>query len=245
MGQSGNQCRFDNTVSDPDSTTKIDRRSLIIGAGLTLCGGLTYFNRPRKIAEPISDANFTKLIPSKVGAWTSRSSAELILPPPDELSEKLYENIETRIFEGPGLPPIMFLIAYSSLQRNDIQVHRPEVCYPAAGLPITKNIPMISQIGDRKLDTRFLIADRGGPKEMILYWTRVGESFPLDWREQRIEMAKANLSGVMPDGALVRFSTIADSESDAQKILRDFATEMKKTLAPKTHKIFFGHSTKA
>jgi EpsI family protein len=223
----------------------LNRRNLLLGGGMALCAGLTYAYSPQSTAKTIPDAEFKKLIPEKVGGWTSRSDVELILPPPDELSEKLYENLETRIFEGQGLPPIMFLIAYSSIQRNDVQVHRPEVCYPAAGLPITKNEPGKSQIGNVKLDSRFLIADRDGAQEMILYWTRVGDSYPLDWRSQRVEMAKANLSGAMPDGALIRFSTISNDEQDARKSLTEFAIQMKNVLLPKSRDIFFGPGSKA
>jgi EpsI family protein len=230
----------DAVIETPDRETGLDRRNLILGAALAACAGMAYAATPKSQSKPLSDAEFEKLIPSQIGSWTSYNSAELILPPPDELSEKLYENIVTRIYQRKDAPPIMFLIAYSSIQRNDVQVHRPEVCYPAAGLPILKNVPGKSKIGNKTLDTRFLIADRRSAKEMILYWTRVGTSFPLDWRDQRIEMARANLNGIMPDGALVRFSMIANDEDEARRTLTDFASEMKAALPGRSRQIFFG-----
>ena len=226
------------------NTFAIDRRGLLIGAGFTICGGASYVMQPRKTGNSITETTFQKLLPTKVGQWTSRVSSDLILPITDELSEKLYENLETLVYEGPNLPSIMFLIAYSSIQQNDIQVHRPEVCYPMSGFPILDNQPLVALIGNSRVPSRFLIADRESQNEMILYWTRVGRKYPLDWNQQRIEMARAGLLGVIPDGALVRFSMISDSETDAVESLTNFAGLMKSSLSQRALEVFFGPTTK-
>jgi EpsI family protein len=245
--QPGNMTKstgLDETGANTVAPSALDRRSLILGVSFAACAGLVFWKKPQNVVAAIPKDRFEKLIPANVAGWRSISSAELILPPADELSEKLYENLKTRIYEGAGLPPIMFLIAYSSMQKNDVQVHRPEVCYPAAGLPIIKNVVWETEVAGQKLSTRFLVADRGGPKEMIFYWTRVGNHFPLDWREQRIAMAQDNLAGSIPDGALIRFSMIIQDEADARIWLREFATQMMMTLNPAGKAVFLGTSGK-
>ena len=200
----------------------IDRRSAIVGLGLTAGAAMSYLNTPRALAAPITEARFQRLIPAKVGGWTSRKSAELVLPAEDEGQDKLYENLETRIYEGNGLPAMMFLIAYSSVQRNDVQVHRPEVCYPAVGFPILWTKPATIDVGGRKLLARELLADRGGLNERIIYWVRVGEEFPIGWAEQRLTMALSNARGITPDGVLLRVSTIEEDPERAASALRTF-----------------------
>lgn len=224
----------------PDLKVTMDRRGLVLGTAFVLCGGLTAFRQPSTLVEPIPTKTFGAMIPAKVGGWTSQKSAELVLPPADETSDKLYQNLETRVYEGDGLPAVMFLCAYSNVQKNDVQVHRPEVCYPASGYPIIKNIVYPITIGTQKINARFLIADRGGPKEMILYWTRVGDSFPVDWQSQRIDMAMANLAGAIPDGALFRVSMIWDEQSSAINWLRKFSIDMKARSSPKLQQLIFG-----
>ena len=130
-----------------DEAPVIDRRSVLLGMGLVGGAALSYFGTSRVSASPISEAQFQHMIPERVGGWKSHKSSELVLPAQDDMQAKLYENLETRIYEGRGLPTIMMLIAYNRAQQNDVQVHRPEVCYPASGYPITANKPILIDFG--------------------------------------------------------------------------------------------------
>ena len=209
----------------------MDRRSIIIGAGLTAAGALAYLRTPVAVNEAFKPAGFSAAIPVTVGGWTSRKSAEVVLPPQDD-SNKLYENLETRIYEGPSLPAIMLLIAFSSIQQNDIQVHRPEVCYPASGYPILWSQPIELGFGSTSLAGRELLADRGGLRERIVYWVRVGNAFPTNWAEQRTTMALQNLQGSIPDGALFRVSSIEEPDSSKSVALRQFIEIFLSTVSP-------------
>jgi EpsI family protein len=219
-GMRMSKARIESAPENP-LRSKLDRRSILIGTGLALAGALSHLAAPKVSAKPITQANFRGAIPSKVGGWTSRKSQEVVLPPQDE-SNELYENQETRIYEGPGLPSIMLLIAFSSVQQNDVQVHRPEVCYPSSGFPIISTGQTEISYDDRKLSGRELVADRGGLRERIIYWIRVGNFFPTTWREQRIDMALENLTGSVPDGVLFRVSTLENRGDNTSEALRDF-----------------------
>lgn len=199
----------------------LDRRGLLIGAGLTAVAGLSYWRAPSTVVAPLAEGQFSAAMPAKVDGWQSRASAEVVLPPQDD-SNKLYENLETRIYEGPGLPAIMLLIAYSSVQQNDIQVHRPEVCYPASGYPILSSRHRKLELAGKVVDATELKADRGGLVEKIIYWVRVGDEFPVNWSSQRVSMAKANLNGRIPDGVLFRVSAIEDPTEDVSEKLNNF-----------------------
>lgn len=203
----------------------LDRRSAVLGAALASLAGLSLLRTPEPSGRLVTAAKFRTAIPNKVGGWTSRRSAELVLPELDG-GEKLYENLETRIFEGRGLPAIMFLVAYSSLQINDVQVHRPEVCYPVAGFPILSTMPTSFQFNDKEISARAVVADRSGYVEQILYWVRVGDQFPTTWIDQRLVMAVDSLKGHLPDGVLVRFSTIQEPDYDGIPVLRSFAKQL-------------------
>lgn len=199
----------------------IDRRSLVIGAGLSALGVLSYLRTPEMLTPPITEDKFSAAIPKTVGRWSSRKSSEIVLPPNDE-ANKIYENIETRIYEGPDLPSMMLLIAFSSTQQDDIQVHRPEVCYPASGYPILQNRPIQFDFRSTTITGRELLADRGGLKERIVYWVRVGNSFPTTWRQQRLSMAMQHLQGVIPDGTLFRLSTVEGPDESKQDVILNF-----------------------
>lgn len=209
----------------------MDRRSLVIGAGLTAAGALSYLRAPVAVGQTFKPGTFSDAIPATVSGWTSRKSAEVVLPPQDD-SNKLYDNLETRVYEGPGLPAVMLLIAFSTIQQNDIQVHRPEVCYPASGYPILWNRPAEIGFGSAKLAGRELLADRGGLYERIVYWVRVGNAFPTSWAEQRLTMALQNLQGAIPDGALFRVSSIEEPDRSSSVALMQFIETFLAKLSP-------------
>lgn len=210
----------------------IDRRGALIGLGLSCGAALSFLRMPTASATPIPKASFQQMIPKTVGGWASRKSAEVVMPATDEGQDELYENLETRIYEGIGLPTIMVLIAYSSVQQNNVQVHRPEVCYPASGFPILWTKPAVLNLGPRQVRARELVAERGGLKERIIYWVRVGSRYPIGWAEQRLTMAASNARGVTPDGLLFRVSTIEESPNFTPSALSDFVNAFVRASTP-------------
>jgi EpsI family protein len=216
---------------DSEATSGLDRRGILIGGCLAAVAGISYLGAPKATASVVKKEEFRADIPNQIGGWRSRKTAELVLPSLDE-SDKLYENLETRIYEGAGLPSMMALIAYSSVQQNDIQVHRPEVCYPAAGYPIVSSRTTELRFDGKTIDAREVIADRGGVYERVIYWVRVGDEFPATWIDQRIAMARANLQGKVPDGVLVRMSTIEEPGKSASFDLRAFIEAFLRACAP-------------
>ncbi|MDP1027149.1 EpsI family protein [Sphingomonas sp. KR1UV-12] len=212
--------------SDP-----LSRRKLLIG--LTVAGtvALSELYVPRRSVPRLTDASFDRLFPHKLGPWRYLSESGLVLPPEDQLSRTLYEQLLTRNYSkavsGGEVGPVMMVLAYSSVQEGRLQVHRPEVCYPAAGFSILENVAAEVRINDDfVIPCRFLTADRGARREYILYWTRVGGSMPIRWFDQRLEMAKANLQGFIPDGLLARVSVIGNDREQGLNILSDFVRDM-------------------
>ena len=197
--------------------------------------------QPKRKIRKLDEAQFKALIPTLAAPWRENGAGDLILPPSDQLSQKLYEQLVTRLLEAQALPPVMFLAAYSSVQQNNVQVHRPEVCYPAAGFAIVKNeLHELRLDGHRPIAARFLVAERGGRSEMILYWIRVDDGYAPNWISQRIAMAKANLEGYLPDGILARMSLIGTDEEKSKEMLTRFANAMLKACSPEARRVIFG-----
>jgi len=219
--------------------TRIDRRSLLIGA--TLVGGavLAFSRRPSKVAVAMPDKDFRSLIPRQVGNWQSRKSDELVVPQEDELTARLYENLETFVYEGANIPTMMLLLAYNSVQQNDVQAHRPEVCYPAGGYPIIFSEELAIKYKRKLISGRYLIAERGSSSfEHIIYWIRIGDAFPASWARQRLDMALINASGIIPDGSLFRASTINQSNVKNINLVQDFINQFADLSSAKLAQIF-------
>lgn len=205
----------------------IDRRMFAIGAALLAGGTLAAVRQPKVSASPIRKAALEALMPLQVGAWRFENALGIVLPPPDALSDSLYSGLVTRTYTAPGRAAIMFLVAYSNIQDGMLQVHRPEVCYPAGGYALspTRVEPIADGVGG-KIPANIFSADGVSRTEQVLYWTRIGSSFPGTWAAQRLKIVEANLAGVIPDGALVRMSTLAPDMESALPDLAAFAAEL-------------------
>ena len=218
---------------------QIDRRSLLIGA--TLIGGAAFaaYRDPVKVTAAMPDKVFRGLIPRQVGNWQSRKSDELVVPQEDEFAAKLYENLETFVYEGANSPTIMLLLAYNSMQQNDVQAHRPEVCYPAGGYPIIFSEELAVKYKSKIISGRYLIAKRSSSLfEHIIYWIRIGDSFPTSWTQQRLDMALINASGIIPDGSLFRASTINQHSEKSTELVQKFIAHFTEISGAKLTQIF-------
>jgi EpsI family protein len=138
-----------------------------------------------------------------------------------------YDQVLTRVYVGEAAPPIMLLIAFGSSQSGTSQLHRPEGCYPAAGFALQGRSTLPLSLGhEGNLEARTLTATASGRIEQILYWSRIGLEFPISTLGQRLALLRQSFDGSVPDGALVRISTIMPDYPSALPVLVGFARNL-------------------
>lgn len=210
-----------------ESPAALSRRHLVMGAGMLAVAGAAFARMPKRRFQSISDAKFEAMFPKKFGQWSTLPASELIMPPAGDLSAKLYQHILTRTYVNGQGDSVMFLVAYNSEQVNNVQVHRPEICYAASGFDIKDSKPVDVQVGQGKaIPARLVRAERVTRTENIIYWTRIGDDFPQSWTAQRIAMTKANLEGFYADGLLVRASSVNNDEAKSVALVSRFLQEL-------------------
>lgn len=217
------------------------RRDLLFGGLMLGAAGVVYARTPRRAEMAIGPGELEKIIPLTIGSWRYETSSGLVLPPPDQLADQLYSQQLTRVYVSDQQVPVMLLIAYGDSQNGMLQVHRPEVCYPAGGYTLSK-----TRVFDLPLDRGLAIpvkrfsATSQARTEQLLYWTRIGGAMPVSWAAQRLAVVEANLQGVIPDGILVRVSTIAPTPKGADEALELFAREMVRAAGPRGERLLVG-----
>ena len=204
----------------------LDRRKMLLGLLFASSAGVAAWRIPRRHLDYLGRQTLDSLVPKIVGAWHFVATSGLIVPPEDQLSRSLYSHLLTRVYSNGDAPPVMLLIAQSGGQTGILQVHRPEVCYPAGGYRLSEVTTKFVQVDRRSLPTNRLTAFADGQSEHILYWTRVGDDLPLDWVEQRWAVARQNLRGIVPDAVLVRISIRTNDATAAFAVLEEFARAM-------------------
>ncbi|PTD26324.1 EpsI family protein [Sphingomonas fennica] len=221
----------------------LSRRNLLLGGVMLGTAALCYARQPKPVPSLLGKTKLDSLIPNRIGRWTYETSSGLVLPPRDQLSERIYDQLVTRVYTAPDGTGVMLLVAYSGRQDGMIQVHRPEVCYPASGYALTESVEHPVRVGPQfTLPTRFIVAEGRSRIEQLIYWTRVGPSFPTGWLGQRRAVIDENLQGRIPDGVLVRISTIAQDSSAALTMLDDFTNQLLPVLPAKARQALIGRT---
>ncbi|MDQ2861412.1 MAG: EpsI family protein [Pseudomonadota bacterium] len=144
------------------------------------------------------------------------------------LEAKLYGQTVERVYQQAATQAeVMMLLAYGDSQTNALQLHRPEVCYPAFGFELSRSQPVqVALGGSVTLPGRALVAEAPGRRENIVYWTRLGAFLPISESEQRIDRLRTSMRGIIADGVLARCSTLGADPAAAFTLLEGFITAL-------------------
>lgn len=220
------------------SVTLTRRQSIIGGAFLAAAAtGLAF--KPRHVEKLIGDAKLDRLVPHQFAGWDFQTASGLVLPPQDQLRDKIYSQLLTRVYARADGTSVMLLIAYSGAQDGTIQIHRPEVCYPASGYHLSTiadhRVPIAKGI---EIPSRYIVAEAQLAREQLIYWTRLGNHFPTRWSEQKLAVIAENFAGIIPDGVLVRISSVAPG--DARPIFDRFARDLYVAVTLRMRRVLVG-----
>jgi EpsI family protein len=185
-------------------------------AGLLLVGasGLAYALRPTPIVEA-RDVNLEHQIPTSFGEWheVHTGLVQVDLAPRGENGEEEaslrwpYDQTLTRVYQRADGQMIMLALAWGSKQRQEIKVHRPELCYAGQGLQIVeqRNVSIELSTGG-SVEANRLLTRNASRVEPVTYWIRIGDNIMAKGRKVRIEIFQQALRGRIPDGILFRVS---------------------------------------
>jgi EpsI family protein len=229
-------------MSEAGLSDGVDRRKALLGLMFAATAGITYARQPRNRIDRVGSNKLEKLIPNKIGQWEFAATSGLVVPPEDPLSDALYSQLLTRVYTDGTNPPVMLLVAQSAGQTGLLQVHRPEFCYPAGGFALSPIVQRPVEGSGHRISVSQLTAEMPGRIEQILYWTRVGDSMPISWTQQRLSIAMDNLRGYVPDAVLVRVSSIDADSVPAFDRLSNFIEGMIAAMAPQHRDILVSNA---
>ncbi len=124
-------------------------------------------------------------------------------------SEQPYDQTVMRTYVNSQGEQVMLALAWGERQRQDVKVHRPEVCYPAQGYSVVSlqvGKPLLMAGKAEPVPTVSLLAQGRGGMEAVRYWIRIGTQYGGDGLQTRWYILKEGLAGRIPDGVLVRAS---------------------------------------
>lgn len=206
---------------------------VVLGVAMALTSALTGALTPRAKMGVHDQFRLEAMIPASFSGWTVDENIVPLKPNPEQQSvlEKIYDQTLSRTYVNQQGERVMLSIAYGGDQSKALQLHLPEVCYVAQGFQMVK-------ASDGELATRFggvpvkrLVARQNQRNEPITYWITIGDKAVMSGIQQKIQRLAYGLSGKIPDGMLVRVSTIQAGEADAWRLQDRFVNQMLDVMA--------------
>jgi EpsI family protein len=214
-----------NLPHDPTSPATMNgmRRALLLSGCMLGLSALAAAARHRasqgQSAEP---PKLAQNIPQIFGAWKVLDApAQIINPQTQQVLDAIYSEIVARTYVNNQGYAVMLSVAYGNDQRGGLEAHRPEVCYPAQGFTVHAQ-------GDASIDTsqgplavRQLRTSLGARIEPVMYWFAMADTVNATAFDKRMVQLRTTLTGAIPDGILLRVSSI---DADAARAWRTQTT---------------------
>lgn len=210
---------------------------------MVLAAGLASALRPTiSLADERPPISLKTMVPSAFGDWRElpNMSAAIVDPTQKALLDQIYSETLTRTYVNRDGYRIMLSIAYGKNQSDALQLHKPEVCYPAQGFALLTKEASTLELSGLPIATTRLQTSMGQRFEPITYWTVVGDRITTSGVNKKLTEMRYALSGRIPDGMLVRVSSIDTTVDRAYAIQGQFARQMVQAIGPEVRKRFAG-----
>jgi EpsI family protein len=219
------------------------RRDMLIGSGCLVGAGGAWAMVPRRHVSLLGGRQMDAIVPRAFGEWTSADTTDLVAPTePGSLASRIYGTMIGRIYrQASSGGELMMLIAHGDTQSDDLMIHRPEICYPAFGYTISSSQPVaVALSGGVQVPARALVTKTSDRSENVLYWTRLGEFFPQNRKEQQLDRLQTALKGEIGDGVLFRLTQDTADSAWSFAFMRAFASELVNAMAPRDRGALIG-----
>jgi len=226
-----------------DVTVNLRRSLAVLGLSL-LTAAVAYTWRPTlHLTDSIGKPKLEEAFPAAFGEWRVDANMPVVLPAPDVQAKlnQIYNQVLSRTYVSPRGERIMLSVAYGGDQSDGTRAHRPEVCYPAQGFQVkSSQVADLSLPEGRTLHVRRLVAQLGPRHEPITYWVMVGDQVATSSTEQKLAQLRFGVKGVIPDGMLIRVSSIDDQTDRAYALQARFVADLQTGIPTASRARIFG-----
>jgi EpsI family protein len=192
----------------------------VLAVAMLAAGVAAWAMRPtatRTVHPPLE-----QLVPERFAEWTALRAPQLQVVDPTVgaggavATDRPYSDVLMRAYTDGHGHVVLLALAYGAQQRQEIKIHRPEVCYVAQGFEVVAlsgaQFPLAGHAS--VAGSRMLV--RGANRiEAVSYWIRIGRNYSRSGWATRYYLFKEGLEGRVVDGILVRASQILDNPQAA------------------------------
>ena len=214
----------------------------IVGMVVSIAASVALTPKPTHAAGEAPPLRLSQIVPPAFGNWVIDQSTppQIVNPTLQANINERYSETLTRNYIDPEGNRVMLSIAYGADQSRALQVHKPEHCYDAFGYTIRGiyKDALVTSIGS--IPVMRLVASKDARNEPITYWIKSGDFLIRGWVEQNVARVKSGLKGHLPDGLLVRVSTIEADSKHAYSVQTRFINDMIGAIKPDGQQFLLG-----
>ncbi len=205
------------------------RRAIVAGSAMVASVAFAEVAKPRhRLSDSLPPFELERDVPAAFGAWQIDPTMVPVLPSPDVAAtlNRIYDQTVGRTYVRPTGERVMLSIAYGGAQTRELRAHRQEVCYSAQGFQVRSLKRETIIIDGAPIPATLMVARMGNRVEPVTYWFTMGAHAVMSlWDRQWVQF-QYSLRGLIPDGFLMRFSTIGDDAKQAFALHLEFAQEL-------------------
>jgi EpsI family protein len=213
------------------------RRALSAAAamGVAAVGGQALVPT-KKLSELRGPIQLDQNIPKRFADWRVDPYAHAVVtnPQTQALLDKIYTATLDRTYMNARGQRVMLAVAYGADQSDpSVQLHYPEICYPAQGFKVEKIVESWIGLPQGRLNVKRVETHYANQRfEPVTYWTMMGDVQSLGLFAKRLAELRHGLRGEIVDGVLIRVSSL-DTDSPAAFALQDrFILDLVASLSP-------------
>lgn len=193
---------------------------ILIGTAMVVASGLAIALTPNRHLVPEGAVDLEQMIPRDFKDWRELKTGviQMDLSPRDgeeRTIEQPYDQTLMRTYIRDDGAVVMLALAYGRTQRQEVKIHRPELCYVSQGFTVkSKSTDMVDLAPGSQVAVHRLLAGNQRRLEPVTYWIRIGDRLTSNAWESRTAIFLEGLQGRIPDGMLVRVSTPVAAAAD-------------------------------
>ena len=182
--------------------------------------------------KPVPDskpaADLEAVVPATFGDWRVDPEVIPVSVAPDVQSklDRIYRQIVSRTYVNSRGERMMLTVAHGGDQSDALKAHRQEACYAAQGFEIRGLQHGTVSTAGRTIPVTRMLAVRGERSEPVTYWFTMGDRVVLGRLERLRVQVENGLAGRVPDGMLVRVSSLSADPAGAFAAQESFITSI-------------------
>jgi len=205
---------------------RLSARTVLIACALVGAAGLALLLTPKTLTQIVAP-DLDRYVPKQIGEWKAVESPLVqvgLTTGKDTDTNQPYDQTVMRTYEDGKGHVIQIALAWGQRQRQEVKIHRPELCYPAQGFAVTAlheaTFPAATTAGQPITGKRMVTKDRNDETQLVSYWIRIGHVYSSSAWATRWHILKEGLQGRMTDGILVRASQYIGNNQDTEPVFQ-------------------------